>query len=299
MKKYLILSCIALATLWSCGNKNGTEPAGEPAAASQEAHAGVLEITSHDLVVNLEYGDAIVSKIEFMRDGQYVGIAEHVAKAVLNPQYFAGTFTFSEGMYHLSGSIKGTLKVDNNAQITYTPPVGATITSGGSFTPSIPPTNSIEKALFVSWKPIKIQVEIEKPRMRTKFENEKARQLGEIAKFINDNQDLFELDEEEYSKYVIKSISLSPAPEKTVAVSFENTQLDPVYGKWTNINFDTLSFSYEIESDLVSDELFQTTAGGSFNFDGFYKTLTVSIRVKSDELDGMVIVTAERINANS
>ena len=299
MKKYLILSCIALATLWSCGNKNSTEPAGEPAAASQEAHAGVLEITSHDLVVNLEYGDAIVSKIEFMRDGQYVGIAEHVAKAVLNPQYFAGTFTFSEGMYHLSGSIKGTLKVDNNAQITYTPSVGQTITSGGSFTPSTPPTNPVEKALFVSWKPTALQLAIDTPDVEHIFVGQEACQLGKIAKFINDNQDAVDLDVEEYSKYVIKSISLSPAPEKTVAVSFENTQLDPVYGKWTNINFQTLSFSYEIESDLVSDELFQATAGGSFNFDSSFNTLTVSIKVKSDELDGVVVITAVRIITNS
>ena len=299
MKKYLILSCIALAALWSCGNKNSTEPAGEPAAASQEAHAGVLEITSHDLVVNLEYGDAIVSKIEFMRDGQYVGIAEHVAKAVLNPQYFAGTFTFSEGMYHLSGSIKGTLKVDNNAQITYTPSVGQTITSGGSFTPSTPPTNPVEKALFVSWKPTALQLAIDTPDVEHIFVGQEACQLGKIAKFINDNQDAVDLDVEEYSKYVIKSISLSPAPEKTVAVSFENTQLDPVYGKWTNINFQTLSFSYEIESDLVSDDLFQTEADGSFSFSSDYSTITVTVKVDSEELNGKIILTAKRINANS
>lgn len=290
MKKILIAAVAALAAI-SCGN--GSKNNAEVPAAKQEANAGVVNITGTPVETNLKSGVQIqIQKIEFMREGEYVGTGIEVLKGTAPTHYFSGTYTKSGDVFHLSGDFNGTVTVNGN-QITFDPSDGDPTTTEGGFTQTPAPTNPLEQALFVNWKISVLEAVIERPSVKHKFTGKDASDLGAIAAFINANQSQVVLDMDVYSKYVISTISLSPAPEKTVKVSFADPQIEPIVGTWSGLDLTKQSFSYKLDAD-VDGTLFTAEANGSFAFSADFNTVTITLNVTSEEMSGKIVITAVR-----
>lgn len=289
MKKILFVAAIAAAAI-SCGN-NKTAP--EVPAAKQEAHAGVVEITGTPVETRLQSGSSIcIQKIEFMRDGQYVGQGYENLKGDVPTHYFSGTYTVNGEEFHLTGDFSCKIKV-NGQEITFTLPSSSDpIVSSGSFTETPPPTTDAEKALFVNWKLTKLEVLIEKPSVKHKFSGEDASKLGVIADFINKNQSEVELDLETFNKYVISTISLSP---KSVVVNFTNPAIEPIVGTWlgSGIDITKQTFKYKLDAEM-DGKLFNAEATGSFAFDSSFTTVTITLNVESNEMNGKIVITAAK-----
>lgn len=292
MKKILIAAVAVLAAI-SCGN--GSKTTAEVPAAKQEANAGVVKITGSPIQTQLKSGTEIqIQKIEFMREGEYVGQGVEVAKAGGNTHYFSGTYTKSGLVFHLTGDFNGTVTVDDN-KITFKPEGGESSSTEGNFTQTPPPANPLEQALFVNWKITVLEAIIERPSVKHKFSGNDANNLGTIAKFINDNQNQVVLDLNVFNKYVIKTISLSPAPEKTVKISFANPEVEPIVGTWSGLDLTKQQFSYKLDAQLDDEQLFTAETNGSFEFSSDYKTVVITLNVSSEQMKGQIVITAVRV----
>lgn len=302
MKKSLkvFASLLAVAALLSvsCTNKKDV-PSGEPAPAAQEDNAGLLTIDNQDnvpVIISGQEDDVDLESIEFMRGGAYSGKGRVPASKALapgDPVYFGGTFTFKDGVYTLKGALAGTIKVDGNK---------LSINLGGktydniqgSFTKTPAPSNNIEKALCVSWKITSLEASLEKPAAKHKWTGAEACNLKAIAEYINEKGG--DLDADALKDYVIKSISISPAPKYTILVDFEKSGIAPVVGTWNAATISNGTFTYSMVTGM-SGEFFQTNASGKFSFSADYKTVTLTVNIAStyDDLKGTVILTCTAI----
>lgn len=288
MKKILLAAAAALAVI-SCGNKGGVEIA----PARQESNAGVIKVTGKPVEASLKSGVKIqIQKIEFMREGEYVGQGVEVAKATGDTHYFSGTFTKVGDDFQLGGDFSGKINVNGN-KITFSLTGEEPTTTDGGFTQTPPPTDPTEQALFVNWKISMLEVIIDKPSVKHKFTGADASNLGAIAKYINDNQSEVKLDLDLFNQYVISTISLSQAPEKTIKVSFADPKVEPIVGTWSGLNLTQQSFTYKLDAQL-DGQLFTAEASGSFAFSNDYKTVTITLNVKSDDMNGKISITANK-----
>jgi len=285
MKKILFAAAIAALAI-SCGKK-----APEIAPAKQEAHAGTVEITGTPIQTQLKSGVHVnITQIEFMRDGVYIGQGYEDVKAETPIHYFSGTFTVNGEEFILSGDFSCKIKV-NGKDITFTLP-GSEVTSSGTFTETPPPTTDIEKALFVNWKISQLEVAIDRPSISHKFTGAQASNMGTIAEFVNANQKQVELDVETFQKYVISTISLS---SKSVVINFTDPQIEPITGKWlgSGISITNQTFKYKLNAEM-DGKLFEAEASGSFTFSSDFNTVTITLNVESNEMNGKIIITATK-----
>lgn len=287
MKKILYSVAAALAVV-ACGGKNNVEVP----AAKQEAHACVVEVTGTPVETRLPSGYTIaIQKIEFMRDGYYLGQGIEILKSDASVHYFSGTYTVSGEEYHLSGDFSGNVKIEDT-NLTFKPAGEDPVVTSGTHTVTTPPTNPVEQALFVNWKIKSLEAVIDRPAVKHKFIGSDASDLGAIASYINEKQSQVQLDLETFSKYIISTICLSP---NSVMVNFTDQTIEPIIGNWqgSGIDITTQTFKYKLNAEL-DGKLFQTEASGSFAFNSDFTTVTITLEVESEDLSGKIIITADK-----
>lgn len=313
MKIAKVLSLFAIASLAvvSCGPQNKENPHGtptkDPAPVVNEANAGIITLDSEagkDVVLSLkdknnELLEFNLLDVEFFRAGTFLGKGLIVSlppksdialrKSSGSKIYFSGTFSKTGSVYKLSGDVAAEIKVDgNNISVTFG---GKTVTVSGGFQQATPPANNFLKGLCVSWKITQLEAAITSPDVQHKFNNNDACNLKTIAHYINSKGG--KLDENAFEDYVIASINVNADP-KTIVVNFEKKGVEPVVGQWSNLNITDGKFKYHLETQL-SGKLFKGDADGVISFNDDYSVVTISLDVTSNELNGKVILTAQRI----
>lgn len=298
--KFTTLFAIASLAIVACGpkNKENITPV-DPAPAAQENNAGLMVFDpSGNEALTLsrtnEQGqkeDVDVEELQLFRGGAFLGKGKvRPTKGELPTVYFSGTYIKVGNTYKLTGDVTVEIEVKSNNTISVTVG-GSTVTVTGSYKPSTAPTSGIEKALCVSWKLTQVEAAIASPKVEHKWTGAAACDLKGIATYINQHGGNLKVDA--FEDYVIKSIDVNADP-KTIVVSFEKEGVQPVVGQWSNLNINSGTFKYHLETE-ISGKLFKGDADGVITFNADYTEVNIALDVTSNELNGKVILTAKRI----
>ena len=271
MKKALILALAVLPVLFSC-NKSNTNGGGAkletPKNANEAAKVTISE-SAEVKVTTKDQKEVALKEINFMRSGRYIATAEDIGTKASNVITLAGTFTFSNGKYTLSGDLTVTVSTTSSS-VTVTTSAGETQTADATVTPSNVPEGSTEDKICRTWTIDHIILNFEKLGGTARYDN--------IVEIVNDIKahkiDLKEDQEKAILNHDIKEITLD---KDIICVTFANAE--PFKGSW-QLSANN-SFSYKIEN--FNGSVFNAEATGTISFNG--ELAVVDIVVKSDIKD--------------
>lgn len=254
MKKYIFWALAALLTVpVSCNKGNQDNPMDEPATKD------LAQVITFKTAATIQARD--IQSIEFTEASRYI-VTYTVTKAEGDNNILFGSYTYSNGTFHLSGFGHVTI---NGTEVTIT-----TDTTGGSpvtATATITPTTTSDTPhdnLCRNWKVGKIIIGLSggsfgAAGIEKVFNN--GINMDQICTWMDDNNiTISEENRETLLKYTVKEVCVTGAG--SIAISF--SQANPFLGRYT-LNNSNISFSFD------SDDIPFITSGqftGTVSFEG-------------------------------
>lgn len=254
MKKYIFWALAALLTASvSCNKGNQDTPMDEPATKD------LAQVITFKTAATVQ--DRDIQSIEFTEASRYI-VTYTVTKAQGDNNILFGSYTYSNGTFHLSGFGHVTI---NGTEVTIT-----TDTAGGSpvtATATVTPTTTSDTPhdnLCRNWKVGKIIIGLSggsfgAAGIEKVFNN--GINMDQICTWMDDNNiTISEENRETLLKYTVKEVCVTGAG--SIAISF--SQANPFLGRYT-LNNANISFSFD------SDDIPFITSGqftGTVSFEG-------------------------------
>ena len=285
MKKALILALAVLPVLFAC-NKNNANTNGanlETPKNAKDAAKVTISQSAEVKVTTKDKKEVALKEINFMRSGRYIAVAELIETKASNTVTLAGTYSFSNGKYSLSGDLTVTVSTTETS-VSVTTSSGETQTADATVTASTVQEGSTQDKICRTWVIDHLILNFEKLGGEARYDS-----IKEIVNDIKAHKiELKPEQEQAILNHDIKEITLD---EGIICVTFANAE--PFKGSWQLSANNT--FSYKIEN--FNGSVFSAEANGTISFNG--DLAVVDIVVKSDVKDlgnGTAKLTLKAVN---